>query len=104
MICRVAARGGCNEPNELETVYIDCPNCRDGSCGLCNDGTLVLIECPCKTIPEYVFRMIEMADLAEDKLFLPVGGGLLDQTQAFVDSLRFVNAQKQWCKNQLGRE
>ena len=102
MICRRAAAGGCDEPNDRQTAFIDCPNFKDGSCGSCEDGSIVLTSCPCRTIPSYIFTMIEMADLAEDKLGMPVGGGMLDQTQAFIDSLRFVKAEKQNCRNQLG--
>jgi hypothetical protein len=104
MICRRGAGGGCIEPNKQQTAFVDCPNCKDGSCGQCDDGTIVLTECPCKSIPRYIFTMIEISDCAEDKIGLPVGGGTLDQTQAFLDSMRFVKAEKQKCRNQLGKD
>lgn len=104
MICRSAPAGGCVEPSELECVFIDCPNCRDGSCGHCEDGEIILKHCPCPSIPRYIFTMIEMAELAEEKIGLPVAGGVLDQTQAFIDSLRFVNAEHQRCKNHIANQ
>ena len=41
--------------------------------------------------------MIEMCYLADDKLGLPRDGGTMGQTQAFIDSLRFVKGER-WRK------
>lgn len=53
----------------------------------------MVIGCPLKLIPGDVWDMLTAADLADQGCW-PVGGGWLDQTQACVNGVRFVQNER----------
>lgn len=52
-----------------------------------------LNECPYKFAGKEAARLLPMASDA-DKGHLPVAGGLLDQTQVFIQSLRLIRSER----------
>jgi hypothetical protein len=65
---------------------MECPHCGGGGCGLCQDGVVWVNECPQPHIAPVIgaLKMIAMAE----KGHLPVGGGVLDQSQWFMEAYR----------------
>jgi NADPH-dependent 7-cyano-7-deazaguanine reductase QueF-like protein len=71
-------------------------------CGQCSGtGELEIKECPLKIITADIWETLELADFWEKGL-PPIGGGVLDQTQNFVEAARFVFSEKNYWKRKLG--
>lgn len=58
------------------------------SCG--GDGHHEIVGCPLKGITPDIWEMLRLSDWAEHSKYLPVAGGVLDQTDSFVESHRFI--------------
>lgn len=60
-----------------------------------------MTECPLEYAGEDVWEAIEMAGFF-DKGLPPVHGGVLDQTQIFLDAARFIWAEQARWRAELG--
>lgn len=69
-----------------------CPCNGDAACRECGGtGTLAVTSCPRKQIEPSIWELLESVSFAENGL-PPVGGGALDQTQAFLDGYQLVKS------------
>ena len=75
---------------------IECPTCHGRGCELCDNGHITTTECLQK-IAAPVSDAMMMIDLAE-KGHLPVAGGVLDQSQWFMEAYRFYQTDVQTIK------
>jgi hypothetical protein len=84
MICKRCDSSGCSsEISEEAPAEIECPICDGIGCYHCEDGHFKLKQCGRKYVDPYIVRAINMANNAE-RGFLPVAGGILDQSAWFV--------------------
>ena len=80
---------------------MDCPDCRDGSCGHCDGGTVKITRCPLELITPDVYEAMELAELYEKGL-APVAGGTLDQTANFAAAARLIWRENERHKRRTG--
>ncbi len=77
-----------------------CPVCegelRDPDAGPCpagcREGYIEIPHCPQRAVNAPTRRLLQLCDFA-DKGRLPLSGGVLDQTQGFLDVLRFYDRE-----------
>ena len=63
---------------------IECVSCRGAGCELCERGQVWVNDCPHNHLRP-IAGTLQMIDMA-DKGHLPVGGGVLDQSQWFISA------------------
>lgn len=91
-LCR-RCRGECLEGiSKQEHAEIECPICSGEGCEHCDDGFFSLFECA-RTFTRELIRPMNMA-IASDKGFLPVAGGLLDQSAWFLDLMTTLHNEQ----------
>ena len=85
-----------------EPAKLECPTCDGVGCKACNDrGDVWLTACPLEVVPRDVWQAIEMAELFWHGL-APMPGGVLDQTQVFIDAARFIRGEQARNRAELG--
>lgn len=73
----------------------------DRGCAACGGtGYFQLTVCPQTLLDDGVQDFLELYDYAQEGTW-PVGGGLLDQTRAFTEAVRFMRGEEDWCKRKL---
>lgn len=77
---------------------MQCVACDGGGCQQCQGGSVDITDCPLKTVTADVWGIIEAQEFLEAGL-APVAGGLLEQTQSFLDAARFVKSEKRSWEN-----
>ena len=90
----------------MGATYIGCPICDETGidrfgevCKHCNDGQFTLESCPREYLGHEMVRAINYVAFA-DKGFLPVAGGMLDQSAWWLDIYRMMNNEQ----NQIDSE
>jgi hypothetical protein len=73
-------------------VEIECPVCDGDGCEECNDGVFELDGCP-NSFCSPIVRSLDLFDLFEKGL-PPVAGGVLDQSQSFVEASQFFESEE----------
>lgn len=85
---------------EVPAVIMDCTACNgtDDNCEACGGGGKQrLTTCP-KTIPDAAtWRVIQLSEFAERGAF-PIAGGVLDQSQSFLDACRICWRENDYWK------
>ncbi len=74
---------------------MECVACEghDPKCVECHgDGEVSVCECPTKLAGK-AGGIVEMSDYLEECKTFPLGGGVLDQTESFLDSHRYYRGQ-----------
>lgn len=87
----MSCSGGCRNVVTAEQVAeIECVACGGAGCDHCTQGYFVLSECPQEYIGAEIIGDINIVAACENGV-LPVAGGLLDQSQYY---LELSNAMK----------
>lgn len=79
-------------------MFIPCPACApdrepDAACTIClGRGEYRVDRCPAETLTADVGSLFWMVGLAEHGR-MPVAGGVLDQSQSFIDGLRLIDRE-----------
>jgi NADPH-dependent 7-cyano-7-deazaguanine reductase QueF-like protein len=81
-------------------VQIECPSCSGSGCGQCRDGLIEITACPLAIIGADIWRAIEFADLYAKGL-PPVAGGVLQQSNVFIEAARFIWREQAYWKTRL---
>lgn len=74
---------------------MECVACegRDPACGECGgSGETTVTRCPCDESAG-VAGIVELSDFLDTCRVFPMGGGVLDQTEGFLDAHRYYRAQ-----------
>jgi hypothetical protein len=69
---------------------MECVVCHGKGCDLCDHGSVIESGCPQKEVGP-VISTLTMIDMSE-KGHLPVTGGVLDQSQWFIEAYKFYTA------------
>lgn len=86
-----------DEPGAASPALVECVVCGgdppDAGCDRCgHEGAIEITRCPRRVLPAETQRLMQLLDFAS-KGQLPVSGGVLDQTQWFLDCLQFFEAE-----------
>ena len=103
-ICRgrcPADRDKCgNAPSANQPWECECPACDGLGCEHCGDsGIARLTACPQTIVPAEIWECRRLAEFAEKGL-LPLAGGVLDQTDAFLAGCRVVWRERDRIRNE----
>lgn len=90
-ICKDCGIDCHKDPNFLLTI--ECPLCNGIGCDDCHDGNWFPEDCPKKMIGEEMTVAANYYNLAE-KGFLPEEGGLLRQSQWFIDIMLMFQSEQ----------
>jgi len=92
---RLRREFGCDEPTERPIYSVSCSGCdgTDPECTRCLDGATGMHRCPGKLLDAHADgrRIGEAFNLCvqyQQHGIMPVAGGMMDQTQAFLSMLR----------------
>jgi hypothetical protein len=89
-LCGTCTATRCEDNN----VRIACPNCNEKGCERCeNTGYFWIKECPQNLIDSNTKEAINYTEWM-DKGFLPVNGGLLDQSASLVEHCKFYSDER----------
>ena len=85
-------------------MEMTCPICNGAGdivkCEECDDGMIVITDCPLLYIGNDARQYMRFAKLFE-RGSMPVGGGVLDQANKFIEIAEFINDQKTINENQV---
>jgi hypothetical protein len=80
-----------------DSLDIRCPECGgvEGGCGVCEGRCSIEVTgCPLHAVTPDVWDMLNVIDAWDGQKIPPVAGGYHDQTECFLQSLRFVKAEE----------
>jgi hypothetical protein len=89
-----------SKPTEAMPAELQCVQCNgmDDHCKSCDGtGTFPLTDCPWQFIDKATIEATKYVSAAEHHL--PLSGGMLDQTQSFVDCLDWLTNEKNKWEN-----
>jgi len=74
-----------------------CYSCGGKGCDQCNDGVVEITSCPKKQITSDIVMLLKMSEIMDTGI-APVSGGVLDQTQCFIDAYIMVKQYRDYWK------
>lgn len=79
-----------NAPSISEPAIVECANCNGLGCSECDErGEWHLTHCPHELLGNGIGELFVFSELMQKGL-PPVQGGMLDQSQWFLDAARFI--------------
>ena len=99
MLCRSCTNVTCRSlSTERDKIEIECPRCNGEGCEECKNGLFEIDGCP-NSFCSSVVRSLTMFDLFEKGL-PPVTGGVLDQSNSFIEAAQFFESEERRVKNE----
>lgn len=90
MLCNTCTVNQCED----KKVRIACPVCNEKGCLHCNEtGYFFIKECPQALIDSNTKEALKFSEWME-KGFLPVSGGLLDQSASLLEHCKFYHEEQ----------
>lgn len=105
-LCKHCTRTKCHDaPTKQLPARLACVACEGKGCDGCNGNGYTLIDrCPHRIVTRDVWQALRFARRA-DKGALPVAGGLLNQTQSFLEAWELIDADRAvWRAHQLNKK
>ena len=90
--------GRCKDkPNKSTPMELTCPICNGAGdiveCKECDDGLIIIVDCPLHFIGDDAMEYIRFVRLY-DKGMPPILGGVLDQSNVFIEATEFIASQE----------
>lgn len=91
--CTNVCKNNPKEPEAVESIEIECPECSGNGCSDCQEtGAFEIDGCPndfCRSVAQ----LATLADLFA-KGIPPVAGGALDQSNSFIEAVRILESEE----------
>jgi len=93
-LCKNCRVGKCVD----EGVQFACPACNEKGCDRCGGlGYFEVDGCPQKMLTRTTHDVLKFSEWVE-KGYLPISGGLLDQSASFIEHCEFYQDEKNRCE------